>query len=83
MPSLFDLAAELKRFAAGEIARDALDAWIDGALGADPLGAAGDDAPLWEDSPDEERLFWRLLYLCETSDADEEGLRALARRLVD
>jgi hypothetical protein len=83
MPSLYDLAAHLQRFAAAELDRDGLDAWIDTALAADPLGASASDAVPWEDAPDEERLFWRLVYLCETSDADEAALRALARRVLD
>jgi hypothetical protein len=83
VPSLFDLAARLQQFAAGELPRADLDSWLVTALAADPLGAAATDARPWEDAPDEERLFWRLVYLYETSDAADDALRALSRRLLD
>ncbi|GLC24523.1 hypothetical protein [Roseisolibacter agri] len=85
MPSLYDLAARLQAFAAGELTREALDAWIAPVLAADPLDVEHSDAVPWEDAPDEERLFWRLLYLVESSEPDDAGepaLRALAGRAV-
>ena len=85
MPSLYDLAARLQAFAAGELTREALDAWMAPVLAADPLDVEHSDALPWEDAPDEERLFWRLLYLVESSEPDDEGeaaLRALAGRVV-
>lgn len=85
MPSLYDLAARLQAFAAGELTREALDAWMAPVLAADPLDVEHSDALPWEDAPDEERLFWRLLYLVESSepdDTEEAALRALAGRVV-
>jgi hypothetical protein len=85
VPSLYDLAARLQAFAAGELTREALDAWVAPVLAADPLDVEHQDAIPWEDAPDEERLFWRLLYLVESSeptDAGEAALRAVAGRAV-
>ncbi len=85
MPSLYDLAARLQAFAAGDLTREALDAWMAPVLAADPLDVEHSDAIPWEDAPDEERLFWRLLYLVESSeptDDDDDALRALAGRAV-
>ena len=85
MPSLYDLAARLQAFAAGELTREALDAWVAPVLAADPLDVEHQDAIPWEDAPDEERLFWRLLYLIESSEPTEEGeaaLRGVAGRAV-
>ena len=85
MPSLYDLAARLQAFAAGDLTREALDAWVIPVLSADPLDVEHSDAMPWEDDPDEERLFWRLLYLIESSEPTEEAaaaLRALAGRAV-
>jgi len=85
VPSLYDLAARLQAFAAGELTREALDAWMAPVLAADPLDVEHSDALPWEDAPDEERLFWRLLYLVESSEPDDAGeaaLRALAGRVV-
>ena len=82
MPGLYDLAAKLKSFVEGALARDELDAWAAEVLGADPLGAAASDHRPWEDAPDEERLFWRLLYALETSDAPDDTLRALGGRAL-
>ena len=85
MPSLYDLAGRLQAFADGTIGRDELEAWIAPVLAADPLDVAESDDLPWTDAPDEERLFWRLLYLVESADPGEEGeqaLRALAGRTV-
>jgi hypothetical protein len=82
MASLYDLAVRLRAFAAGELPRAEVEAWLAGVLAADPLGVeASDDAP-WEHDHDEERLFWRLAYLVESTPADDAALRALAGRLV-
>jgi hypothetical protein len=85
VPSLYDLAARLQAFAAGELTREALDAWVLPVLAADPLDIEHQDDVPWEDEPDEERLFWRLLYLVESSEPTDEGetaLRAAAGRAV-
>jgi hypothetical protein len=83
--SLYDLAARLQAFAAGELTREALDAWVAPVLAADPLDVEHQDDVPWEDAPDEERLFWRLLYLVESSepaDDAEAALRAGVGRAV-
>jgi hypothetical protein len=85
VPSLYDLAARLQAFAAGELTREALDAWMLPVLAADPLDVEHQDDVPWEDAPDEERLFWRLLYLVESSEPSDDGeaaLRAAAARAV-
>jgi hypothetical protein len=82
MASLWDLAVRLRAYASGEIERAEVEQWLDSLLAADPLGAeAIDDAP-WEHDHDEERLFWRLAYLLESTPADDEALRRMAGRLV-
>ena len=40
MPSLYDLAARLQAFVAGEATRDELDEWLAPVLAADPLDVA-------------------------------------------
>ena len=82
MASLYDLAARLKAYVAGEATRDELREWAAPVLAADPLDVAESDAAPWEEAPDEERLFWRLLYLVETSDPPDDTLRALGARVL-
>jgi hypothetical protein len=82
MPGLYDLAAQLQAFIAGETDRATLDAWLAPVLAADPLDVSESDHLPWEDAPDEERLFWRLLYVLETSDAPDDALRGLAGRVL-
>jgi hypothetical protein len=82
VPSLYDLAVQLQAFVDGELTRDALDAWAAPVLSADPLDVAESDHRPWEDAPDEERLFWRLLYVLETTDAADEALRSLGARVL-
>jgi hypothetical protein len=79
---LYDLATRLQAFVAGSLERDALEAWMTPVLATDSLDVEASDHLPWEDAPDEERLFWRLLYLVETSDADDEALRALLGRVL-
>ena len=84
MPGLYDLAAQLRALATGEIGREAVEAWLAPVVAADPLDVAESDAEPWEDGGhDEERLFWRLVYLVEsTPDDAEEMLREVAARVV-
>jgi len=82
VPSLYDLADRLQSFIAGAIDRDALVTWAAPVLAADPLDVEESDAVPWEDAPDEERLFWRLLYLVEMDDAPDDALRALFARVL-
>lgn len=83
MPGLYDLAVQLQGYAAGTLSREALDAWCAPVLAADALGAEeGADEP-WADAPDEERLYWRLLYLVETGEPeDDAALRTLVGRVL-
>jgi hypothetical protein len=73
VPSLYDLATQLQAFAAGTLDRAALDAWIAPVLAADPLDVEESDARPWEDAPDEERLFWRLLYLIDSAESEDDA----------
>jgi hypothetical protein len=82
VPSLYDLAERLQSFVAGTIERDALVTWAAPVLAADPLDVEESDAVPWEDAPDEERLFWRLLYLVEMDDAPDDALRELFARVL-
>jgi hypothetical protein len=84
VPGLYDFMTHLRAFAAGELTRDALEAWLAPVLAADPLDVSHSDATPWEDDHAEERLFWRLVYLVESSDpdADDGALRAVAGRVV-
>jgi hypothetical protein len=51
-------------------------------LAADPLDVSASDATRWEVAPEEERLFWRLVYLLETERDDSARFRELAGRIV-
>jgi hypothetical protein len=83
VPGLYDLATQLQAYAAGTLTRAELDAWCAPVLAADPLGAEHGDDDEWAEAPDEERLYWRLLYLVETTEAaEDEALRALAGRVL-
>jgi hypothetical protein len=82
VPSLYDLAARLRAYAAAELPRAEVVRWLDGVLAADPLGAERSDATPWEDGHEEERLFWRLAYLVESSAEDDDALRRTAGRVV-
>jgi hypothetical protein len=84
--SLYDLMSRLRAYAASELSREDLEAWLAPVLAADPLDVTHSDASPWEDGHDEERLLWRLIYLVESSDPAEDGgdaaLRAVAARVV-
>lgn len=82
MPSLYDLAARLRAYAEGELPRAGVERWLDAVLAADPLGAERDDGSAWEHGHEEERLFWRLAYLVESSAEGDEVLRRTAGRIV-
>lgn len=83
MPGLYDLASRLQAFADGTLERAALDAWCAGVLGGEPLGAkAGTAEADWSASAEEERLYWRLLYLLETTGLPDEALRPLVARVL-
>ena len=84
MPGLYDLAARLQALAAGEIGRAEVEAWLAPVVAADPLDVAESDGAPWEDDGhEEERLFWRLVYLVEsTPDDGEDALRRDVARVL-
>jgi hypothetical protein len=83
---LRELADRLRAFAAGELSLEALEQWLAPTLAADPLDVALSDSTPWDAAHEEERLFWRLVYLVDHAGADDEGreaaLRAIAGRTV-
>ena len=81
--SLPELSERLRSFAHGELTLEALrDSFIP-ALDADPLDVAESDATPWVSAPEDSRLYWRLIHLFDTAEADDEAaLRDLAGRLV-
>ncbi len=82
VPSLYDLASRLQAFGTGELTRAELEGWFAPVLTADPLDVSQSDPEPWEDTIDEERLFWRLLYFFDASDTPDDALKLLARRVV-
>ena len=81
--TLAALTEHLKAFAAGELTREALQEHLAPVLAADPLDVALSDSTPWDHAHNDARLFWRLIYLFETEEADEEEeLRRLAGRVV-
>lgn len=77
-----DLVNRLRSYADGTISRSELEAWLLPIFAADPLDVAQSDAGGWERAPDETRLFWRLAYLIDTSDGDEDATRRLVGRVL-
>ena len=77
------LINRLDAYARAEISLAVIQRELRPVLAADPLDiTASDDTP-WAASPAEERLFWRLVYLIETSSDDAPFLPALAGRLIE
>lgn len=77
-----DLVTRLRAYADGSISRSELEAWLLPIYAADPLDVAQSDAAGWEREPDETRLFWRLAYLIETSEGDDDATRRLVGRVL-
>ena len=77
-----DLVTRLRSYADGSISRSELEAWLLPIYAADPLDVAQSDAAGWDRAPDETRLFWRLAYLIETSEGDEDSTRRLVGRVL-
>lgn len=63
--TLADLARQLGAFAGGHATHADLQRWLDTVLSADALGVERSDSAPWDDAPDDNRLFWRLVYLFE------------------
>ena len=82
--TLADLADQLRALAEGRTTREELQAQLAPVLAADPLDVAESDSTPWDHAHHDARLFWRLVYLFETEEAEEEEeLRRLAGRVVD
>ena len=80
--TLAELTTLLSRYAAGALPLAALHAQLAPVLAADPLDVEASDPTRWEEGHDEERLFWRLVYLLECEAEDSERLRREAARVV-
>jgi hypothetical protein len=77
------LINRLDAFARAQISLAVIQRELRPVLAADPLDiTVSDDAP-WAASPAEERLFWRLVYLIETSNDDAPFAPVLAGRLIE
>ena len=63
--TLADLARQLGAFAGGHATHADLQRWLDTVLSADALGVERSDSAPWDEAPDDNRLFWRLVYLFE------------------
>lgn len=82
--TLADLAEHLRAFAVERITRDQLQEQLAPVLAADPLDVTKSDSTPWDHAHHDARLFWRLVYLFETEEAEEEDeLRRLAGRVVE
>lgn len=82
--TLADLTEQLRAFAAAQITRDQLQAHLAPVLAADPLDITKSDSTPWDHAHHDARLFWRLVYLFETEEAEEEDeLQRLAGRVVE
>jgi hypothetical protein len=80
--TLAELRAQLQQFAAGEIDLEVLHRALAPVLAADPLDVEqSSDAPWAEETADDTRLFWRLVYLLEVAD-DVDVLRGHAARIL-
>ena len=97
-PATFDrvelpeLISILREYATGDLPIDALHARLLPVIASDPLDVESSDARRWDAGHDDERLFWRLVYLVESNHEagsalrvdgeDGSGLRADIRRIV-
>ena len=77
-----DLIAILREYASGELPIEAVRARLLPVIQSDPLDVASSDAKRWDADHDDERLFWRLVYLIEDHHEDSSALRADVRRIV-
>jgi hypothetical protein len=79
---LRELAELLREYASGMIPLATIHERLLPVLADDPLDVAASDPAPWERAPDDARLFWRLVYLFESSDSDDADLRDRARRII-
>jgi ketosteroid isomerase-like protein len=79
---LRELAELLREYAAGVTPRATLSELLRPVLADDPLDVGASDPAPWDRAPDEARLFWRLVYLIESGEADSPEFRDRVRRVV-
>ena len=80
--TLAELVEVLRRYANGALPLTALHDHLRPLLAADPLDVAESDPSPWLKGPEDERLFWRLVYHVESTDTDTAAVREGARRIV-
>ena len=72
----------MSRYAAGELPLEAVQDQLRPLLAEDPLDVAESDPSPWLHGPDDERLFWRLVYHIESHAEDSPEFRDWAGRIV-
>lgn len=81
--TLAELNDLLRRFTAGELPLAALHDRLRPLIVADPAEEEADSDPSpWLKGPEEERLFWRLVYHVESHADESRGFRDQVRRIV-
>ena len=80
--TLAELASILSRYAADKLPLAALHDHLRPLLADDPLDVAESDPSPWLHGPEDERLFWRLVYHIESHATDTAGFRDWAQRIV-
>ena len=76
-----ELISILREYEAGDLPIDEVRARLLPVIQSDPLDVTCSDAERWDAGHDDERLFWRLVYLVEDEGAGPE-LRDAVRRIV-
>jgi hypothetical protein len=79
---LRELTDLLRAYTTGALPLAAIHERLLPVLAADPLDVAASDPGPWEHAADEARLFWRLVYLIESSEVNDPALLDRARRIV-
>lgn len=79
---LRELVELLRDYGAGVVPLATITERLGPVLADDPLDVTASDPVPWERAPDDARLFWRLVYLIESSDAEATDFRDHARRIV-
>ncbi len=80
--TLEELTDLLREYAASRAPLTAVHERLHAILIADPLDVAASDPSRWDAAPDDERLFWRLVYLFEAEGEETSRVRDLAMRVV-
>jgi len=79
---LRELAELLREYTTGVIPLATVHERLRPVLADDPLDVAASDPGPWENAPDDARLFWRLVYLIESSEANDPTVPDRLRRIV-